>query len=56
VLEGQPWLMYDLNEDPYETVNLALDGRFKKRRRELQDRLAQWLSETGDTFALPDLP
>ena len=27
-LEGQPWLLYNLNEDPYELANLALDGRF----------------------------
>jgi arylsulfatase A-like enzyme len=56
VLEGQPWLLFDLNEDPHETANLALDGRFAKRRRELQNRLAEWLAATGDRFLLPELP
>ena len=39
VLEGQPWLMYNLNEDVYELANLALDGRFKQERQNLQDQL-----------------
>jgi arylsulfatase A-like enzyme len=55
VLEGQPWLMYDLNEDPYETTNLALDGRYWSVRDRLQDRLAAWIEDTGDVFALPDI-
>jgi len=55
-LEGQPWLLFDLNEDPYETANLALDGRFAKRRRQLQDQLADWLRHTHDSFVLPHLP
>ena len=56
VLEGQPWLLFNLNEDPYETTNLALDGRFARPRRRLQARLAEWLETTGDAFALPELP
>jgi arylsulfatase A-like enzyme len=56
VLEGQPWLLYNLNEDPYETCNLALDGRFRAERQRLQDRLAAWIADTGDAFALPELP
>ena len=55
VLEGQPWMMYNLNEDPYELVNLALDGRFRPERKRLQDRLAGWIKETGDSFRLPDI-
>ncbi|MCP4642104.1 MAG: sulfatase-like hydrolase/transferase [bacterium] len=56
VLEGQPWLMYNLNEDPYELANLAMDGRFHRKRRDLQERLAAWIADTGDSFDLPDLP
>ncbi len=52
-LEGQPWLLYNHNEDPYELANLALDGRFRDERRRLQDRLAQWINQTGDHFRLP---
>ncbi len=54
-LEGQPWVMYHLEEDPCELDNLALDGRYRAKRKELQDRLAQWIDETGDSFTLPEL-
>ena len=55
MLEGQPWLMYNLNEDPYETANLALDGKYWSERDRLQARLAAWIHDTGDTFPLPDI-
>jgi arylsulfatase A-like enzyme len=52
-LEGQPWLLFNLNEDPYEQANLALDRRYARERTRLQERLAQWISDTGDAFPLP---
>jgi arylsulfatase A-like enzyme len=52
-LEHQPWLLFNLNEDPFELVNLAHNTVFKAERARLQDRLARWINETGDTFALP---
>ena len=55
VLEGQPWLMYNLNDDPYELANLALDGRFKQERQNLQDKLMDWITRTGDMFKLPEI-
>jgi arylsulfatase A-like enzyme len=55
VLEGQPWLMFNLNEDPYELVNLAHNTKYKQERQRLHARLVQWVHETGDTFALPEL-
>ncbi|MEM9789731.1 MAG: sulfatase [Planctomycetota bacterium] len=54
-LEGQPWLMFNLNEDPYEQANLAHNTAFGAERRRLQDRLAQWIADTGDRFTLPEL-
>ena len=54
-LEGQPWLLFNLNEDPYEQVNLANNMRFAAERRKLQDRLAAWIHDTGDSFPLPEL-
>jgi arylsulfatase A-like enzyme len=54
VLEGQPWLMFNLNEDPYEQVNLAHNTAFSRERRALHARLAQWVAETGDAFVLTD--
>jgi len=55
VFEGHPWLLYNLNEDPYELANLAHDLRFAPERRRLQERLAAWIEETGDDFELPVL-
>ena len=52
-LEGQPWLMFDLNEDPYEQANLAHNSLFAKQRSNLHDKLAQWIKQTGDHFTLP---
>jgi arylsulfatase A-like enzyme len=54
-LEGQPWLMFNLNEDPYELVNLAHNTKFRQERGRLQERLAQWIADTDDTFTLPEL-
>jgi arylsulfatase A-like enzyme len=55
VLEGQPWLMHNLNEDPYELVNLAHNTAYRAQRRALQERLAAWIHDTGDSFQLPEL-
>ncbi len=54
-LEGQPWLLFNLNEDPYELANHAHNTRYAQKRRQLQDRLAAWIADTGDSFALPEL-
>lgn len=54
-LEGQPWLMFNLNDDPYEMVNLAHNTKFKRQRKLLHDRLVRWVSETDDRFSLPVL-
>jgi arylsulfatase A-like enzyme len=54
-LEGQPWMMFNLNEDPYELANLAHNTRYARERRRLHDALTQWIHETGDEFVLPDL-
>jgi arylsulfatase A-like enzyme len=55
VLEGQPWLLYNLNDDPYEQVNLAHNTWYRRKRKQLQERLAQWLIDTDDAFKLPEL-
>jgi arylsulfatase A-like enzyme len=55
VLERQPWLMFNLAEDPYELVNLAHNTAFRVERQRLQDRLEGWIDETGDVFAVPEL-
>ncbi len=52
-LEGQPWLMFNLGEDPYEQVNLAHNTRFRVQRKRLHDALKGWIEKTGDAFELP---
>ena len=54
-LEGQPWLMFDLNDDPYEQANLAHNVIFGKKRKELNDLVRQWIVKTDDEFELPEL-
>jgi arylsulfatase A-like enzyme len=54
-LERQPWLMFDLNEDPYELANLAHNTRFGAERKRLHGMLARWVADTKDEFALPEL-
>ncbi len=51
----QPFMLFDLNEDPYEQVNLAMKWKYRDIRARLQDRLAGWIADTGDEFDLPDL-
>jgi hypothetical protein len=53
VLEGQPWMLFNLSEDPFEQANHAFDKKYGAERNRLQDRLAQWISDTGDRFDLP---
>lgn len=54
-LQGQPWLLFNLNEDPYELANHAHNSRYAHKRRQLHDRLAEWVHATGDSFTLPQL-
>jgi len=51
--DGISWLMFNLNEDPFELVNLAHNSRYRTERAKLTDRLKQWVTDTGDTFNVP---
>jgi arylsulfatase A-like enzyme len=53
--EAHPWLLFNLNEDPYELANLVHNSAFRAERRRLQARLSEWIRQTGDAFELPDL-
>lgn len=54
-LQGEPWLLFNLSEDPYEGQNLAHNSKFSRQRQRCHDRLQQWLIETDDDFVLPNL-
>ena len=53
-IDGQPWMLYDLNTDPYEQCNLAFHSHARAKRNELQNKLAAWIEQTGDEFHLPE--
>jgi arylsulfatase A-like enzyme len=52
--EGTSYLMYNLNEDPYEQINLANNNRFRTERKRLIERVRQWSADVNDPFELPE--
>lgn len=50
---GVPWLMFNLNDDPFEQTNLAHNNRYRVERKKLASRLKQWIADTGDQFEIP---
>ena len=52
--DSRSWLMFNLNEDPYEEANLAQNNRYRIERKRLIGRLKQWVADTGDRFAVPE--
>ena len=53
-LPNTSWLMFNLNDDPYELANLAHYNQYRSERQKLIARLKQWVSDTGDQFPVPD--
>ncbi len=43
--------LVDLNADPGEMVNLAVDAGYREVLNDHRRRLLSWCKETGDTFA-----
>jgi arylsulfatase A-like enzyme len=52
--ENRSWLQFNLNEDPYEEMNLAQLNHYRPERQKMIARLKQWVADTGDTFAIPE--
>lgn len=53
-LEGQPWLLFNLAEDPYEQRNLAFNPRYHDVRNELLRRTKALYEKVGDSgFSFP---
>jgi len=50
---GTSWLMFNLNEDPFETRNVAHSPVHRVQRQKLIARLKQWIGDTGDEFDVP---
>lgn len=54
-LENMPWLMFDLNRDPYELMNLAHNTIYRKKLVELNGKVRDWAEKTGDSFPVPEI-
>ncbi len=54
-MENCEWLLFNLNDDPYEQMNMAYITNYRPILKALNDRLAQWLKDTGDDFPLPKI-
>jgi hypothetical protein len=52
--ENHSWLQFNLNEYPYEEMNLSQLDRYRPERKKLIAQLRQWGAETGDRFATPE--
>ncbi len=50
VLDGQPWMLFDLAEDPFEMNNLAASHAHAGVRRELHETLKRRAIETHDSY------
>ncbi len=50
LVEGGPFALYNMNNDPYEQVNLLLDPNYDDKRSELHNLLIENLRLQKDTF------
>ncbi len=50
--------LYDLQNDPYEIVNLAASTRpeHQRAKKELRAALFRWIEETNDQGRIPESP
>ncbi len=54
-MPGHDWLLFNTKDDPLEMANLCYDIAFQAEKERCHRRLAQWIADTGDDFALPDI-
>ncbi len=50
--QSAPWLLYDLQKDPYEMHNLADDPAARSLRETMNGRLEKWMKKIGDSWSL----
>lgn len=48
--EAKPWLLFDVQADPYQQRNLADDPASAPLRAELEGKLTAWMARTGDAW------
>jgi len=47
---GKPWVLYDLQNDPFEQRNLAGERSAASLEKEMETRLREWMERTGDDW------
>ncbi|WP_269523106.1 sulfatase family protein [Coraliomargarita parva] len=52
-VENGEWLLFNLNDDPYEQCNLAFNVNYHTKREEMRTLLKEWVEKTGDSFQTP---
>ena len=50
--EAGPWVLYDLEKDPYEMHNLIDDPKASAVMRDLDKELLAWMGRAGDSWSL----
>lgn len=48
----EPWVLYDLKNDPYEMHNLVHSSSAQAVRAEMDDRLTEWMKQVDDSWSL----
>jgi len=48
--ESRPWVLYDLDKDPYELKNLVDDPGSAALLKEMDAKLSDWMGRTGDSW------
>ena len=48
--------LFDLENDPNETRNLAKKAEFQSIKLDLRDRVDRWMAETGDPILEGEIP
>jgi len=49
---GDPWLLFDLNKDPYETENLVDNPDYQSEAQRLHGHLREYIDATDDDYGL----
>jgi arylsulfatase A-like enzyme len=49
--ETGPWLLYDLQADPYQQRNLASDPASAALLNDMEAKLSEWMKRTGDAWS-----
>ncbi len=52
-VDNGEWLLFDLNQDPFEQNNLAFNTAFRQKRSAMNDLVRKWAEKTGDHFDFP---